>query len=630
MSGIAGIIHFDGAPVAPGLVEKMTKAMAYRGPDGINHWVKGAVALGQCMLRTTPESLEETQPLTNEDQSLVLVMDGRVDNWDELRKELLGRGVVLRNRSDAELVLRAFESWGQECLRHIDGDFALVIWDARRQMAFCARDRMGNKPFNYHWNGKTLAFASELHAILAMPWVKQELNEGIVADYLNQNWLSRDETPWNGISRLVAAHWMEIAHEGVRSGEYWQPELHSPLRYPVDDEYVEHYRALFADTVRRMSRSQQKLAIEVSGGLDSSAIFSVAAKLRRDQHFLAPDLAGYTLAFDDDPDANDLEYARAVREHVGIPVHEVNPRKRPLSWYQDRARIYREFPGYPNGVMGADIRELAREQGCRALLVGVGGDEWLGGDLTYYAEELALGQWRNVYGFLKTDCREVGTLRACWRLARYGVVPLLPNCAKDIVRKALAIHRRHTTDFEGWLSPQFHQIASQRMRKPAVSFDGARFGRAGQRRQYWILHGPYSALAREMEERLAANLGMELRRPFWNTAMVQFAFSIPERFRRLGGEDRVLHRRAMQGLLPTLVLDRKIKADFMIAFRRHAEDMKLAMAVETVQQQRRMWVLPELMQRTYTEFGDKSFEGVPEWLVWSLFGCSALAAGSDS
>ena len=162
MSGIAGIIHFDGAPVEPGQVEKMTSAMAYRGPDGINHWIKGSVALGQCLLRTTPESLEETQPLTNEDESLVLVLDGRVDNWEELRSELLGSGAALRNRSDAELVLRAYQTWGPDCLRHIEGDFALVIWDARRRAAFCARDRMGNKPFHYHWSGCSLVFASAM------------------------------------------------------------------------------------------------------------------------------------------------------------------------------------------------------------------------------------------------------------------------------------------------------------------------------------------------------------------------------------------------------------------------------------------------------------------------------------
>ncbi|MDH5352769.1 MAG: asparagine synthetase B, partial [Betaproteobacteria bacterium] len=168
MSGIAGIIRFDGAPVEPGLVEKMTSAMDYRGPDGINHWVRGSVALGQCMLRTTPESLEETQPLANEDESLVLVMDGRVDNWEELRRELLARGAVLRTRSDAELVLRAYEAWGRECLAHVDGDFALVIWDARRREAFCARDRLGHKPLHYHWDGKAFAFASELHPLLGL------------------------------------------------------------------------------------------------------------------------------------------------------------------------------------------------------------------------------------------------------------------------------------------------------------------------------------------------------------------------------------------------------------------------------------------------------------------------------
>jgi len=112
MSGIAGIIHFDGAPVLPGLIEKMTSAMAYRARMASNHWVRGSVALGQCMLRTTPESLEETQPLANEDESLVLVMDGRVDNWEELRRDLRARGAVLRSRSDAELVLRAYETWG--------------------------------------------------------------------------------------------------------------------------------------------------------------------------------------------------------------------------------------------------------------------------------------------------------------------------------------------------------------------------------------------------------------------------------------------------------------------------------------------------------------------------------------
>jgi asparagine synthase (glutamine-hydrolysing) len=220
MSGIAGIIHFDGRPVEPSQVEAMTTAMNYRGPDGINQWRRGNVALGQCILRTTPESLEEIQSLTNEKESLVLVMDGRVDNWEELRRELLGKGAVLRTGADAELVLRAYEVWGRDCLSRIDGDFALVIWDARRQEVFCARDRVGNKPFTWHWTGKTFYFASEQQAILRQAAVPQVLNENMVAEYLAAQWFSNTETLWQGVVRLEAAHTMVVTPSGPALSRY--------------------------------------------------------------------------------------------------------------------------------------------------------------------------------------------------------------------------------------------------------------------------------------------------------------------------------------------------------------------------------------------------------------------------
>ena len=118
MSGIAGIICFDGSPIESGQIAIITGAMAHRGPDGIHHWVRGSVALGHCMLRTTPESLEETFPLTNEDESLVLVMDGRLDNRDELERELRSKGITVRTPTDAELVLRAYQLWGEDSPRH--------------------------------------------------------------------------------------------------------------------------------------------------------------------------------------------------------------------------------------------------------------------------------------------------------------------------------------------------------------------------------------------------------------------------------------------------------------------------------------------------------------------------------
>ena len=575
MSGIACIINFDGAPVAAGLIEKMTSAMGHRGPDGINHWVQGSVALGQCMLHTTPESLEETQPLTNEDESLVLVMDGRVNNWEELREELLQRGAVLRNRADAELVLRAYEIWGGECLQRIEGDFALVIWDARRRAVFCARDRMGLKPFNYRWDGKTLIVASELHAILALPCVEQVFNEGLLAEYLGNAWLSRDETFWRGVMRLVAAHRMTVNADGAGIDRYWQPDFLVTLPYKRDEEYVENYRELFADVVRRMSRSHLPVAYEVSGGLDSSAIFAMAEELRRQQKLPAPGIAGYTLDFHDDPDANELEYVRVLAQHLGVPIHEIPPTQLPVSWYREWAGKYREFPGYPNGTMALGLREASSRQGSRVLISGSGGDEWVGMPWAgiYYEEELTAMNWGNVYTSLKVDCRELGARMALWWLFRYGVLPLAPEALKEVRRQQLRVKKAQVS----WLSNSLQEILEQR-RLRSHNTVPVPLQRRGQRKQVEILDGAYDALAKELEERLGTSLNLELRKPFFNQKIVQLAFSTPERFRSRGHTTKWLHRQAMKGLLPETVRVRDTKSDFMVAFRRQLNSMQTELA----------------------------------------------------
>ena len=623
MSGIAGIIHFDGAPIEPGQIEKMTAAMAHRGPDGIHHWVKGSVALGQCMLRTTPESLEETQPLTNEDESLVLVMDGRVDNWEELRKELLGRGAALRTRADAELVLRAYEVWGKDCLPHIDGDFALVIWDARQRSAFCARDRMGNKPFHYHWDGKTLAFASELHAILALPWVKQELNEGMLAEFLATEWYSRDETFWNGCMRLVAAHRMTVDATGPRSEHYWAPELWTMLPYAKDEEYIEHYRELFEDIVRRISRSHRSLSFEVSGGLDSSAIFAMAESLRLRQQLHAPSIDGYVLGFHDDPDANELEYSRAIGKHLGQAVHEIPPTTMPLSWYQDQATKCKEFPGFPNGVMSLGLRSEAHSRGSRVLVTGVGGDEWLGGGHAYYADELACRNWKELYKSLKADYRECGLLSPLWWLFRFGFVPLLPDGAKNVLRQALGHDWLKGFDNQDWLVPHMRKVIKQRRVKHLASFK-TRTRLFSQRGKILSLTSAYPMLAHELEERMCSELGLELRRPFWNAKLVEFFFMCPEQLRQRGHTNKYLHRQAMQGLLPERVLKRATKAEFSITYLRHLKEMK-DLLVNQISPRHDDWIDPLNVASLYKKsLQDTPTSGWAKKKLWILFGCDTL------
>lgn len=640
MSGIAGVIRFGGGPVEPGLVETMTSAMAHRGPDGIRHWATGGAALGQCMLRTTPESLEERQPLTNEDESLVLVMDGRVDNREELRRDLLGIGAELRDRSDAELVLRAYEVWGRECLAHVDGDFALVIWDLRTRTAFCARDRMGIRPFHYHWNGSTFAFASDLRALLGLPWVRQELNEGMLAEYLAAEWYSRDETFWKGILRLVAAHRMDVGRAGPRPERYWQPDVDRFLPFRRDEEFVEAYRELFADTVRRQSRSHLPVGFEVSGGLDSSAVFCVAERLRRSGSLPAPAIAGYTLAFPDDAAANELEYGRAVGELTGVEIREVPPTQMPLSWYQEEATFFQDFPGYPNGTMSLDLRRLARERGCRALLGGAGGDEWLGGSggRVYYAEELASGRWGNVWACLRTDLDEIGFGATADAFLRSGAFPLLPAGVRRVARyvrgKALRRAGEPAPDRFDWLAEPSRGALVERRRACEAA---GRFRREteGQRGLWRRLSDAYIALARELEERAASRIGLELRHPMNAPRLVELAFATPERLRQRGRVRKYAHVEAMKGVLPERVRERRTKAEFSVVFRRQLDGGAMERLRE-ITARRPSWVRSDQAEAAFKAYegtlgpGPAAGETGVEWFLWNLLACDLLCGSLES
>lgn len=559
MSGIAGIIRFEGEPVELGLVQRMTSAMSHRGRDGIRHWVKGSVGLGHCMLQTTEESLEEVQPLANESENVVLVMDGWLSNWEELRVELLSRGAKLRTRADAELVLRAYEAWGPTCLSHMDGDFALVIWDANRRAAFCARDRIGIKPFYYHWNGKEVIFASEVGPILRVPGVSGTCNRGMLAEVMAAEWYSRDETLWADVMRLVPAHCMQLKDGKRLINEYWQPRPDEILPYQKEEDYFEHYRHVLFDVVRRHSRANKPIACEVSGGLDSSAVFAAAVALRSVGRLPAPDVTGLTIAFDQPIEANEIAYARAVSDHVGVPVEEIAPTFKELSWYKTYAKRYWGFPGYPNAVMHIGLLENAALKGCRVLMDGLGGDDCLQGSYYYYHEELSQGNWRQLSGCFQNDIRVFGFARSAWWFGRYGLLPMFP-AIETLLRRA---HRLFVPRAEAyWLSPVMQKKLN--LRRSAACFPTIRssFPRQGQRNLSRTLQHPFMIWAMELLDQQVSLLQFERRHPLYATAFVQLAFSTPERFRLRGGIMKYCHRQSLGNILPKVVTERADKAEF--------------------------------------------------------------------
>ncbi|MGL5003867.1 MAG: asparagine synthase (glutamine-hydrolyzing) [Casimicrobium sp.] len=621
MSGVAGLFRFDNAPIEPALIEEMTESMSYRGPQGLRHWREHNVALGHCSLETTTESVGEIQPVANEDQTLVLSMDGRVDNYLELRRDLRARGVVLRTQTDSELVLRAYELWQEKCVERIDGDFAIVVWDARRKRVFCARDRAGHKPLHYCVGSWGLAVASDLRALFCCPWIKKNFDEDYVAECLAATCVSRAKTLWQGISRLVASSYLIFSSDlapVVR--RYWQPDMHAEIRCKNDDEYAEGYLALLTDCVRRASRSNLPVAYEVSGGLDSSSIYALAVDLLNKKIIETPKIQGYTLDFSGKQEADELSYVRSVEKHTRTKIEEIEPLLSPLHWYRATALECCDLPDFPNGAMHASILESARKHRSRVLVGGVGGDEWLWGNRSYYADLIKARQWRSFSSALKADISAVGTRRAVRDALRYGVFLCLPS---PVQAQLISLRRSLRMPSGGrrywWLAPalraRFRECQLQLSKAPSPTF-----ARAEQAELWDLWTMPYGQLARELNERRAARHGFEIRQPFWDARMVQWAFSTPTYLRMRGSTAKWIHRHALRDILPQDVVSRRDKAEFSVVFEHYKTQMQ-AWIEEHHKTDADPWMTPQAMRALANEpqrfTGDAWVAGIP-WMYLAL------------
>jgi asparagine synthase (glutamine-hydrolysing) len=560
MSGIAAVLRFDSRPIEPDMIVRMTEAMAYRGPDGIAHWTGEGAALGHCMFRTTAESLEEVQPLADETGRFHLVMDGWLANPDELRTELESRGVRLRGRSDADLVLRAWLTWREQCCDHIDGEFAFLVWDAQRRSLFAARDHVGLRPLHWHWDGKRLLVASDINGVLAAGDIEARLNPGVVAEHLVFRIRSPDETLWQGVMRLPPANALVVDAAGPRRSRYWLPPLEVTLRYAREEQYHEHYRELLADSVRRASRTHLPLACEVSGGLDSSAVFALARRELLAGRLPAPSLQGYTWSFPPGGSEDESEFADAVADHLGVTLTKVSPYLPDTDWFVERSRADRDMAIYPNVAMGVNIAKAATGDGARVVLNGEGGDNFLGGMPHYFAEHILERDWRSLVRSAREDAVDLGWRETLGNMLRCGIAPLLPGPVRKL-RGRLIVSRAAAHPL---LSPQLRELHRQRsLDRPTLPLAAP-----NQRTLFSRLTDPYFAYVCEYSSRECARSSVEARSPMASRAMVEFAFSTPQRLRVRGDMHKHVHREAMVGLLPDMVVRRRTKAHFNFSLER--------------------------------------------------------------
>ena len=558
VSGIAGIVHLDGSPIDARILQRMTDAIARRGPDGAGTWLNGSAGLGHRMLCTTPEALRERQPLRDESGQVCLVLDGRVDNREDLGKALEAKGITLRDRTDAELVLKAYLQWGEDAPVRILGDFAFAIWDGRHRALFCGRDIFGIRPFNYYRGGNFVLIASELHQLFYDPRVKRIANEGMVAEYLSVQITHCEETLWEGILRLPAAHLMWVRSSGIEKRRYWDFDLSKEIRYKTDEAYASHFLELFREAVRCRLRSYGPIGSYLSGGLDSSSVSVIANELLRKQGRTEP-LDAFSLVFPG-MSCDESEYIQETVKHAGLRSHLFPPVPPSMDYYQEQASRYQDFPGWPNGgAMSLTLDEGLRQAGTKVVLTGWGGNECLEGSWSSMMTETA--REGKLLELVQTAKAEAPIADAqWWRLVfDYGVRPNIPSAVKRFLRPL----RRWRRQF-GWLPTEF--LGRTALLSRIQAFAAPQGASPVQQAMHSYFYSGWNAHFHESWDRNAAFLGIEQRHPFFDRRLAEFAFALPERQRSHRGLVKIVLRNALRGRLPESVIRRWVQADFTPTF----------------------------------------------------------------
>lgn len=543
MSGIAAIYQRDGRPVYPKMLAKMVEAMAHRGPDGMTHWVDGAIGLGHCLMHTTPESLQEHQPVC--DGGCWLVWDGRLDNREDLRRTCKSEGIPRGAETDPELVLGAYQLWGQRCVERLVGEFAFVVWDERTRTLFGARDRIGLKPLYYTQKGPTLLIASEAKALLRVLDRMPKPDDELVLAML----LSECREPDNhrslfaGIHRLPPGHTMSVKEGHVQIQRYWQinPTKHTLYKRP--EVYVEHFHALLEEAVKCRTRSAFPIGVFLSGGLDSSTLATLAAS--------HGSVVEAVTAFTEDPWSDERTHARQVCEAAGIRHWELTGTSRnPLDGL-DRTLWEVECPLVSTDRNGPALTELLHSRNCRIVLDGEGGDQLL--DEDGYLADLFIRT--NPIRFL----RETQQF-AQWRGDRFKYL-LQDTLTEALSPRLRALGKRILRRVPPWMNQDLartHHLAA-RMCTPRVPIA---FPFRCQTVAYEDVLSPYFLLKLELEEREAAFGGRATWYPFLDSRLLEFILSIPWHQFCHDGQRKWLLRQAMKGTLPETIRLRQGKGDW--------------------------------------------------------------------
>lgn len=489
----------------------------------------------------------------------VVWFDGRLDNREELTHLCPPRAADPERVCDAAFVLGAYEHFGDRFVTRLNGDFALALLDVSRQQLILARDVMAARSLYYCPLPGRLLFASEIKCILADPGVSASPDEDSLAELVLDYWCDGERTCFNGIYSVPPGQLVLASGDRIERREHWTFDPSRQVRYRSFDEYRDNFKSLFEQAVRRRLRSAHPVAIEVSGGVDSSSIFCQAGTIVRDEA-LPVRLHGVTLTYPPESAAHEDEFLAEIETRYDTPITRI-----PVSQYRfvehaDATVRQLEAPGVVSHTL-AQIFETARHAGCRVLLSGFFGDQVLS-DRGYLVDLARAGRWLKIRHDLRefsawmTDADADGVARDF----RSRVIRGLPPRWLFRVVKGMAGPRRARTRHPPWFTARFRERAFARasQRFPAPR----RFASAHAEQYYRHTQAGHYANYVRSERVIGEMYGVEISYPFRDRDLVAFLMAIPGEIVNWRGVPKGLLREALSGVVPDAIRNRRWKADF--------------------------------------------------------------------
>ncbi len=539
----------------------MTSTLAHRGPDGDGFFTDSFAALGHRRLSIIDVG-GGRQPMFNEDGNLAIIYNGEIYNHADLRPDLEKAGHCYRSHCDTETILHAWEQWGESCVDHFRGMFAFAIWDRTRRSLFCARDRLGIKPFYYFFNGKTFAFASEIKALIRHPEISAEFNQNSLPEYLTFGYTSGDETLFHGIRKLMPGHTLRISLDRFEPAvrQYWEMPIDGASERArqtetAEADWIAELRRRLEETVRLRLMSDVPLGMFLSGGVDSSAIAAIMRGM------VDSPVKTFSVGYAERR-YSELEYASSVARRIGTDHHEVVISMDDffgalpsLIWHEDEPIVW------PSSVSLFFVSRLASEH-VKVVLTGEGSDELFAG-YGRYQYQLWNQKWADRWSAVPSFIR--GAVRAA--------IASSPLLRADIRRKLGHTFLGRTADVQSLFLDNFYGAFSAAAQTRLLSDRSlaAEFPPYANYLSFWEKGRHLSALERMLyadrktylvellmkQDQMSMAASIESRVPFLDHHLVEWSCSVPASLKLRGREGKYILKKAIEDILPADIVYRK-------------------------------------------------------------------------